>query len=237
MEQPSESNLPFSTNPPTKRNWRQKSRDFFWQGGKIKPAFWKVSILISLVINGILILVIGFLGQQLFTLKNVVTEDILADLLVNFARLDLAPISTTINVRDIIQVVDTIPVVFDLPLQQDTQVVLTKDTPIKNATIYLNNQPIPLDLVLRSGTPLSINLDLVVPVSQTIPIVVDVPLDLKVPVYIEMSKTDLHGPFIGLQETISPYFWLLMQAPNKWEDVPLCQGSFKFFCEWVLFLE
>ncbi len=233
----SENSLPF-TEPSEKehRTWRQRATRIFWQG-KLISGFWKTAIIFSLVVNFILIIVLGVLGQQLFTLKNVVNHDIIAELLINFAELDLAPISTTITVQETIQVVDTIPVVFDLPLEQDTQVVLTKDTPIRGATIILNNQPVPLDLTLRQGTPLSINLDLIVPVSQTVPVELAVPVNLKVPVYIEMQDTDLHEPFVGLQTTLSPYFWLLENTPAGWEDTPLCQGFAAKICDWVLILE
>ena len=93
--------------------------------------------------------------------------------------MDQAHIRTTITVSDTIQVKDTIPVVFDLPLSQKTEVTLTKNTPIKGATIYLNGQAVPLDLDLPPGTKLGIQLDLTVPVNQTVPVVLNVPVNLQ----------------------------------------------------------
>ena len=135
-------------------------------------------------------------------IKAVADEKMFEGLLYNFVLMDRANIRTEIIVSDSIQVVDTIPVVFDLPLKQSTQVILNKDTPIKNATIYLNNQPVPLDLTLKAGTPLNIDLNLTVPVSQTVPVVLDVPVNLKVPVDIPLKDTELHEPFIGLQDVV-----------------------------------
>jgi len=209
---------------------------FLWQR-KMMPAFWTVSSLISLTVNVILILVIIALGQQIFTLKGIITEKLLAGLYYNFLLMDQAHIVTEIEVESTIQVVDTIPVVFDLPLEQATEVILVRDTPIKNATIVLNNQPVPLDLTLRAGTPLNITLDLIVPVSQTVPVVLDVPVNLKVPVDIALNETDLHDPFTGLQNVLAPYFWPLVNAPDRWEDVPLCQGILRPICDWILIPE
>ena len=203
---------------------RESVRPYIWQGGKWRPAFRRTAILISLIVNFVLVIVLLIVAQQLFTIKTTVDKRLFEGLYYNFILMDRAHIRTEIIVSDSIQVSDTIPVVFDLPLQQGTQVILNQDTPIKNATIYLNNQPVPLDLTLRAGTPLHINLDLTVPVSQTVPVVLDVPVNLKVPIDIPLEDTELHQPFIGLQEVISPYYWALHNLPQSWENVPFCQG-------------
>jgi hypothetical protein len=191
----------------------------------------------KIVISPIIILILIFLGRQLFTLKNLITEQLIGGLYYNFVLMDQAHITSEISVSDTIHVVDTMPVVFDLPLSQDTEVLLTQDTPIKNATIILNEQPIPLDLTLRAGTPLYIGLDLTVPVSQTVPVVLEVPVNLTVPVDIPLKETELHAPFIGLQDVLSPYFWPLYNADTSWEEVPLCQGTLGFICNWLLIVE
>ena len=214
---------------------RKAARPYIWQGGKWRPALRRTAILISLVVNFILVITLLIVAQQLFVMKSVADQRMLEGLLYNFMLLDRAHIRTEILVSDSIQVSDTIPVVFDLPLQQGTEVILNQDTPIKNATIYLNNQPVPLDLTLRAGTPLYINLDLTVPVSQTVPVVLDVPINLKVPVDIPLEDTELHQPFIGLQDVISPYYWALHNLPESWENVPLCQGWLRgLFCDLLL---
>ena len=182
---------------------REKVDRFLYQG-KIGPAFWTFASLVSLLVNGVLLVVILLLGRQIFAIKGMVSGQLIDGLYDNFLAMDQAHIVTTIEVVDTIQVQDTIPVVFDLRLNQQTQVVLTQDTPVINATIFLNGQAVPLDLVLRKGTPLNIALDLTVPVSQTIPVVLNVPVKLKVPVDIALDQTDLHRPFTGLQDAYSP---------------------------------
>ena len=218
--------------------WRGKIRPVIWQDGRWRPAARRLAILISLATNLILIIVLGILAQQLFTIKSVINQGLIKGLYTNFVYMDRAHITTTVQVSDTIQVVDTIPVVFDLELEQDTEVILTMDTPIKNATIILNNQPVPLDLTLRAGTPLNINLDLTVPVSQTVPVLLNVPVRLEIPVDIPLAETMLHDPFVGLQDVLSPYYWSLKSLNNSWKDYPICQGVvMNKFCEWVLLAE
>jgi hypothetical protein len=217
---------------------RESMRPYLWQGGKWRPAFRRTAILISLIVNFVLVIALLIVAQQLFAIKTFADKRLFEGLYYNFVLMDRAHIRTEIIVSDSIQVSDTIPVVFDLPLQQGTEVILNQDTPIKNATIYLNNQPVPLDLTLRAGTPLHINLDLTVPVSQTVPVVLDVPVNLKVPIDIPLKDTELHEPFIGLQDVISPYYWMLHNLPETWENVPFCQGWLRsLFCDLLLIPE
>jgi len=208
-------------------------RPFLWRG-RIGPAFWTVASVLSLVVNIILIVVLILLGRQLFFLKEtVVTDKLVNGLYDNFVLMDQAHIRTTILVSDTIQVKDTIPVVFDLPLNQKTEVTLTKSTPIKGATIYLNGAAVPLDLELPPGTRLSINLNLTVPVNQTVPVVLNVPVNLQVPVDIALNQTELHEPFVGLQQVLSPFRKLLADVPDAWSDV--CKGAMKAPCSLLRF--
>ena len=205
-----------------------------WQG-KLAPAFWTIASAISLTVNIILIIVIILLGQNLFTIKQLLQTQLISGLNTNFEDMDEAHIVTTINVQDTIQVNDHIPVVFDLPLKQSTEVILTRDTPVRNATIFLNGSPVKLDLILKKGTQLAIALDMVVPVNQTVPVVIDVPVNLSVLVDIALEQTDLHDPFTGLQGVVSPYEELLMSLPDGWEDTPLCKPTFMgWFCSYFL---
>jgi hypothetical protein len=192
-----------------------------WQG-RVMPAFWTIASIISLVVNIILIVLVLILASQLFRIKDLVQLQLIDGLYQNFVKMDEASIVTTIQVSDTIMVQDTIPVVFDLPLKQDTEIVLTKDAPIRKATVYLNGQPVPTDIVLRQGTRLTIALDMVVPVNQTIPVMLKVPVNLEVPVNIPLAQTDLHEPFAGLQDVVAPYKKLLEGLPSNWGDL-LCE--------------
>ena len=234
-EQPIQPELTAQHEPPSRRmqNVWPRLRPFLWRG-RIGPAFWTVASTLSLVVNIILIVILILLGRQLFFLKeDVVSEQLINGLYDNFVLMDKAHIKTTITVSDTIQVKDTIPVVFDLPLAQETVVTLTEDTPIKGATIYLNGQPVPLDLNLPPGTKLSIQLDLTVPVNQTVPVVLNVPVNLQVPVDIALDKTELHQPFVGLQQVLSPFRKLLGEVPDSWSKV--CKGSMKPVCSILKF--
>lgn len=90
-----------------------------------------------------------------------------------------------------IQVNDTIPVQFDLPVQTQTTVVLTQDTNVSGARVGLSTGRLtilsaPTDILLPAGTQLLIALVIVVPVDTTIPI------NLTVPVDIPLNETELH---------------------------------------------
>ena len=204
-----------------------------WQG-KVGPAFWRTASVLSLIINLILIIVMVVVIRYVFTLRTMIQDGLINGLYDNFVLMDEANITTTINVATTIQVEDTMPVVFDLPLHQDTVVVLVGETPIYGATIYLNGAAVPIDLVLPTGTSLGINLDLVVPVSQTIGVSLEVPVNLTVPVNIPLDQTELHQPFTGLQGVVSPYRKLLSNLPRSWEEIPLCKPFLThWFCDLI----
>ena len=201
-------------------------------GLKLLPAFWTTASVLSLVVNVILIALLIGLARDLFTLKGLVSDQLIGGLHDNFVKMDEAHIITTILVSDTIQVVDTMPVVFDVPLKKNTTVTLVKDTPVENATIFLNNSPVPLDLILRKGTELNIRLDLVVPVSQTIPVVLDVPVRLTVPVDIPLQQTQLHEAFAGLHTVVEPYHGMLLNLPQSTNDTPFCGPLTGWLCSW-----
>ena len=221
---PTPKTTPESGKPSAQPTQPTRAERMIWQG-KLGPAFWSISSILSLSVNLILIIVLIFLAQYLFRIKTIVDKPLIRGLYTSFEQMDQAHIKTTILVEDTIIVNDSIPVVFDLPLQQNTVVTLVKNTPIKNATIYINNQPVPLDLVLKKGTELAISLDLIVPVNQTIPVTLNVPVSLSVPVDIPLDQTDLHDPFVGLQGAVYPYYDFLLSQHNEWEDYPICNQS------------
>jgi len=202
---------------------------FIWSG-KLKEAFWTIACIVSLTVNLILFVILILLARNVFGLKRLVQYQLIDGLHSNFVKMDDAHIVTTILVSDTIKVEDTIPVVFNLPLKQQTQVTLTRDTQVKDATIFLNGKAVPLDIILKKGTDLNIALDLVVPVSQTVPVVLTVPVQLKVPVDIALNKTDLHEPFVGLQNVLTPYQDLLGKLPDSWKQIPFCGPLTNWWC-------
>ena len=60
---------------------RIKENPRLWQG-KFSPAFWTFTGTLSLVVNLILVVILIFLGRELFALKALVSEQLIGGLLV-----------------------------------------------------------------------------------------------------------------------------------------------------------
>ncbi|GIV63313.1 MAG: hypothetical protein KatS3mg045_0652 [Bellilinea sp.] len=216
-----ETNSPHSTQPSAPR--RQ-----ILHPHQLLPSFWTITGILSLIVNAILIAVLIGVGSQLFTLKRMLSEQLIEGLYQNFVRMDEAHIRTVIPVRD-----QKVRANFTLHIKTPTTVTLAEDTLLPNAQVLrLNTGGLtiynaPADIVLKAGTDLPIFLDLEVPVDQEIPVNLDVNVD------IPLRETDLHEPFTGLQEVILPYREFLNQTPNSWSEavcgkppLPLCLWLF-----------
>ncbi len=210
----------------TKRELQASERPamprWLWQG-KLTPAFWTVSSVISMTVNVILIAALLVVGKQLFALKQAVAP-LLDGLNQNFVLMDQAVIATRVEVHD------HIPVVFDLPVKANTDVVLSHEVLIRNARVNLSTgglviQNAPADIVLPKGTVLPIRLSIVVPVNTKVPV------DLNVPVRIPLRETELHRPFVGLQQVVAPYKALLDGVPNSWAE--LCGRYQSLWCDFT----
>lgn len=194
---------------------------------QLLPPFWTITAVISLIVNAILIAVLIGVGSQLFTLKRVLSEQLIEGLYQNFVRMDEAHIRTVIPVRD-----QKVRANFTLRIKTPTTVTLAEDTLLPSAQVLrLNTGGLtiynaPADIVLKAGTDLPIFLDLEVPVDQEIPVNLDVNVD------IPLRETDLHEPFTGLQEVILPYRELLKQTPNSWSEA-LCGSPPLPLCLWL----
>lgn len=218
-------NTTYTTETPQDDASSERTKRFFWQG-KFGPAFWTITGIISLVVNIILIVVLVILGQKLFVLNDIVENGLIGGLYSNFVAMDEATIVTSVTVED------TIPVQFDLPVATNTTVVLTEPTPIYGASVVINTGVLdinaPANIILPAGLELPIALDITVPVDQEVPVV------LEVPVNIPLNQTELHAPFVGLQQVIEPYYDLLGDLPDGWEETPLCQGFLSQVCDFLL---
>ena len=189
-------------------------------------AFWTITSLISMGVNIILVVLLILIANQLFSLKSVVETQLIGGLAKNFQMMDQANITTSVSIST------NVPAKFDLPLETDTTVTLTNDTPIKGAYVSLTTGGLSIthaatDITLPSGTVLPIHLSLVVPVDQQIPV------NLVVPVNIPMNQTELHQPFVGLQDVVQPYQKLLDGIPNNWEAI-ICGNSPSDLCRAVI---
>jgi hypothetical protein len=179
------------------------------------PAFWTVASAISLLVNLVLIVALILLGRELFVLKTLVGEKLIGGLYENFIFMDQAHIKTNISVAD------NIPINFTLPISQDVVVVLTQNTTINGANVRINTGGMAINsaanIILPAGTNLPVHLELNVPVNTTVPIQINVPVD------IPLQQTELHKPFIGLQQVVAPFYNLLQPQMKGPQDVPLCE--------------
>ncbi len=169
---------------------------------------WRFMVIFSFIVNIILVGVIVVLGVFIFNIKNDVADPLLKGLHSSFVGLDEATIDWTIPVRD------SVDATFDLPLSQNTVVVLTEDVPLTvsadiSGPVSITNATVAL--TLPEGTNLPVALDLIVPVDEVIPV------NLDVRAVIPLEETQLHDPFHNLRYTFEPIILALDNLPN---DVP-----------------
>ena len=192
---------------------------------RLAPAFWTIASTLSLVVNLILIIVLLFLlnyvsklNLQINQLLEYATlpQETVQGLYDNFVLMDDAHIRTQIPVSLVV------PVKFDITINTQTEVILTQNTPISQARVTLttgglNISNAPADIMLPAGTRLPVSLSLVVPVDQTVPV------SLVVPVDIALKDTDLHTPFLGLQQVIQPLYCLLDPEATSRSGLMICE--------------
>ena len=185
------------------------------------PAFWTVTGILSLVVNGILIavmLVLFYRLDQLQSLQGSVTEigtSVLGGMYSNFEKMDRATIKTVIPVDA------QVPLNLTVPVRTTTQIILAESVAIPNTYVEIKSSTFTLNsaarVTLPAGTPLMVELNFDLPVEATIPV------HLEVPVNIPMADTELHEPFVGLQRVVQP--WYCMVEPNAFSltGQPICR--------------
>ena len=194
--------------------------------GRVLPAFWTVAAVISLTVNVILIGILLSLAANLSGLKLTLNQQLIGGLYDNFVLMDQATIRANIPVNDYVQAK------FDLVLDTDTDVVLSRDTFIPNARVTLNTGGLtiinaPTDIVLPAGTILPVHLSVGVAVGEQIPV------NLNVAVNIPMKDTELHTPFAGLQDVLNPYRDLLKDFPGSLREM-ICGPTPSDFCAFLV---
>ena len=179
---------------------------------KFMPAFWTIASILSLTVNLILIIALLIAYQMLGNIQGLQTyglgqaSGLLGGLYSNFVKMDQASIRTSIHVEK------DIPVKFSLNVSGPTNVTLSQPVTIDGALVTvqtggLNISGAHATIVLPQGVILPINIEnLVVPVDQQVPAVLDVPVD------IPLNQTELHEPFVGLQDVVKPWYCLIQPA-------------------------
>lgn len=205
--------------PPLRIPWFYRLRA---RGERVRRAAWDMAAILSLTLNAILLGVVILLFLQLQQIKQTVNQTVnslMGGLYDNFVRMDNSVISTTIVIEDL-----TIPIDFILPVVQDEiYVTLTRDVTIRNAKVGILS--LPTTVTLPAGTRLPISLGMEVPVRT------QVSVDLQVPVNIQLSQAipadpnvpNLHQAFLGLQNTIGPFYCLLNPEAQDYTGAYLCQ--------------
>ncbi|MBZ0304452.1 MAG: hypothetical protein K8I82_00155 [Anaerolineae bacterium] len=184
---------------------------------QIARNFWKAfrnfAIIFSFIMNFVLVVILLIVVREIFIIKNGIAEPLIDGLHSNFVGMDEANITTTIAVED------TIIIDFDLPISQNTTVILTSPVPLSASAAFalpggggtINGQ---VNLSLPVGLELPVQLNMVVPVEQ------EIPISLSVPVDIPLNETELHAPFVNLKNLLEPYVRSLDNLPQDWDKVP-----------------
>ena len=184
------------------------SSTFIIKSLRFGPPFWTITGILSLIVNGILIAILFSLLNMLGPLQGLsgtasnVGSSVLGGLYSNFEKMDRAHIRTDIPIST------EIPVQFDIQISTQTDVVLSQDVNITGARVTLQTGGLeivqaPTNIILPAGTVLPINLNLTVPVDKSVPVNMIVPVD------IALNQTDLHDPFVGLQDVLRPLYCLV----------------------------
>jgi len=197
-----------------------KSKGMSLKDFKFGPAFWTIASVFSMTVNVILLIVLGVVLTNMKHLNITSVTDLgvglIGGLYTNFEKMDRAHIITNIPVET------TIPVKFDLQLNQQTNVILSQDVTINNALVTVNTGGLNITralttIVLPQGTNLPVVLNLTVPVNTTVPVILNVPVD------IPLEKTELHDPFLGLRNLVQPYYCLLKPDAMDMNNQPVCK--------------
>lgn len=178
---------------------------------KFMPAFWTIASVISLTVNIILIIILLITFQMLSAILTTTDDKIsglLGGLYTNFVKMDQATIATNIPVDA------TVPLNIVVPVQATTRITLAESVVIPNAHVRINTGGLSIDadavVTLPADTALTVNLDFPLNVQDSIPVHLDVPVN------IPLDQTELHEPFVGLQQVVEPWYCLI--EPNATVD-------------------
>ncbi|MGB7875931.1 MAG: hypothetical protein WBL25_16230 [Anaerolineales bacterium] len=188
---------------------------------KFLRALWTMTSVISMIVNIVLIIVLVIMFWAYRDIKMPEDVDItmvnklLSGLYSNFEKMDRASIKTVIPVDA------QIPLDIIVPVQTTTQITLSETVNIPNAQVVINTGGLNINstarVTLPAGTPLTVNLNFDLPVRDTIPV------HLEVPVNIPMAETELHEPFVGLQEVVQPIYCFVDPNASNLDGQLICR--------------
>lgn len=167
---------------------------------------WRFLLVLSVIVNVVLLVVVIGLVLLIFNIKNDIAIPLVAGLHSSFVGLDSATIDWTIPVRE------DVPVNLNIPLKQDTVVVLTEAVPLSvvaNITapgLTVSNATVNLSLPV--GLRLPVSLDLEVDVDDSLPV------ELDVRAVIPLRDTQLHDVATSLRLLLEPIAIGLYNLPD-----------------------
>ena len=183
------------------------NKRWVWDG-KPWQAFKTFATIFSFIVNLVLVIVLLLIAPQIIPTVDNVAEPLVGGLNQSFVDMGEASIIQAIEVDD------TLPISFTLPLSQATVVVLREPVPLGvNATFNLPGGGGSINgfvtLELPAGLPLPVDLNMSIPVEQVIPVQLNVPVD------IELSQTELGSPFNTLEALFAPLDGFVTGLPSS----------------------
>lgn len=190
----------------------QPAETGYYIRNRLLPAFWTLASILSLAVNVVLIGILLSLWMRPYDQFS----GILGGLYNNFVKMDQATIRADIPVQADIPV----PLNLNIPVTIPTvtaNIKLTSPAVISNVGVDISGGPVTVNtdnatITLPAGTPLSVSIENLSSFALPVQEQIFVPVNLNVPVNIPLSQTQLHEPFVGLQEVVRPYYCLL--EPN-----------------------
>ncbi len=178
-------------------------------------AFKSIAILFSFLVNIVLVVVVAILvprADSILSLKTEIAEPLLVELDQAFAALEETTIQSTIYITD------TIAVVFDFRLEQNTDVILTQPVPLAMPAQFvisggggtINGTVI---MSLPQGQALPVALRINVPVSTTVPIF------MTVPVTIDLAEAGIGPAIEQLRAVFTPITGFVESLPDTTEEL------------------
>ncbi len=185
--------------------------EWLWSG-KPWQAFKNVAIILSFGLNIVLLIALIVAAFYIIPIVNAIAEPMVGGLHQSFVDMSDAHIVRTIAVED------SIPVIFDLPVETVTDAELVEPVPMNIPTQFvlpggggfINGN---VSFELPAGTKLPVQFSTIVPVSQTVPVKLAVAVD------IPLEETELNEPFADLQELFAPLDAFLTNLPSSNTEV------------------
>ncbi len=185
--------------------------EWLWSG-KPWQAFKNVAIILSFGLNIVLLIALIVAAFYIIPIVNAIAEPMVGGLHQSFVDMSDAHIVRMIAVED------SIPVIFDLPVETVTDAELVEPVPMNIPTQFvlpggggfINGN---VSFELPAGTKLPVQFSTIVRVSQTVPVKLAVAVD------IPLEETELNEPFADLQELFAPLDAFLTNLPSSNTEV------------------